>query len=115
MSMDKLIEDVKELSKQEYCRASIKFGATNNSDHESYAILLEEMEEALVEIKDLQWNLERFWERVKANDDDPSKYTRLLETERRAHLAACELIQVAAMAHKAAMTVWVRGEVGGNP
>lgn len=113
MSMEKLMIDVQELVKEEYYRASVKFGVTNNSDHESYAILLEELEEAEVEVTDVQNQLAKFWELTKANDDDLSKYSRLLELERRAELAACELIQVAAMAQKAAMTVRIRGdEVG---
>lgn len=105
MSMDKLIADVKGLVEEEYGRASVKFGATNNSDHESYAVLLEEMEETEVEVQFVRAQLDRFWDLTKNNDDDTSKYSRLLEMERRAVLAACEIIQVAAMAHKAAETV----------
>lgn len=105
MSMDKLIEDVKNLVKEEYERASAKFGATNNSDHESYAVLLEEMEETEVEVQFVRAQLDSFWDLTKNDDDDTSKYSRLLEMERRAVLAACEIIQVAAMAHKAAATV----------
>lgn len=105
MSMDKLIEDVKKLVDEEYNRAAIKFGATNNSDHESYAVLLEELEEADAELCQVQNQLEKFWLLTKANDSDISKYSRLLEMERRAVLAACEMIQVAAMAKKAALTV----------
>lgn len=105
MSMDKLIEDVKQLVDEEYNRAAIKFGATNNSDHESYAVLLEELEEADAELFQVQNQLDKFWLLTKANDSDISKYSRLLEMERRAVLAACEMIQVAAMAKKAALTV----------
>ena len=108
MSMDKLIQDVKALVADEYHRASMKFGETNNSDHESYAVLLEEMEEAKVEVADVEHQLQKFWEMTKSNEDDLSKYSRLLEMERRAVLAACELIQVAAMAAKASATVSCR-------
>ena len=109
MSMDKLIVEVKECVEREYGRAGAKFGLTNHSDHESYAVLLEEAEEANTEISSLHLQLQRFWELTKANDDDLSKYSRLLELERRAVLAACELIQVAAMAKKAALTICDRG------
>jgi hypothetical protein len=105
MSMDKLIAEVTELVEKEYGRAAAKFGCTNNSDHESYAILLEELEEAQCEVSEVHFQLQHFWELTKANDDDLSKYSRLLEMERRAKLAACELIQVTAMAKKAAITV----------
>ena len=111
MSMDKLISDVKALAKEEYARASAKFGETNNSDHESYAVLLEEMEESLVEVKEFQWQMDRFWELVRANDDDIRKVSRLVEMERRASMAAAELIQVLAMVMKATATVCARGEV----
>ena len=112
MAMDKLIEDVRGLVDQEYSRAAAKFGATNNSDHESYAVLLEELEEAQAEVADVHFQLQHFWELTKANDSDLCKYSRLLELERRALLAACELIQVTAMAKKASTTVWIRREVG---
>lgn len=108
MSMNKLIADVTKLVEEEYGRASEKFGATNNSDHESYAILLEEMEEAGIEVNDVSIQLDKFWWLTKSNDDDLSKYSRLLEMKRRAMLAACELIQVSAMAHKAAKTISAR-------
>jgi hypothetical protein len=112
MSMDKLIADVKELIQDEYVRAACKFGPTNNSDHESYAVLLEEMQEAEAEVAQAQVQLEKFWLLTKTDDSDMSKYSRLLEIKRRAMLAACELIQVAAMAEKAANTIRIRGEVG---
>ena len=119
MSMDKLMSEVEESVEKEYGRAAAKFGCTNNSDHESYAILLEEMEEAETEVHLVRTQLEGFWALTKANDDDLSKYSRLLEMGRRAKLAACELIQVAAMAKKAAMTVGERNVIvdftaGGN-
>lgn len=103
--MDKLISEVKELVEKEYGRASAKFGPTNNSDHESYAILLEEREEAQAECEAVDELLKHFWSQVKRNasDDDKLKVCNKLETY--AMLAACELIQVAAMAKKAAMTV----------
>ena len=112
MSMNKLIADVTQLVSEEYGRASIKFGATNHSDHESYAILLEELEEAGVEVNDTHIQLDKFWWLTKANDDDLSKVSRLMEMERKAILAACELIQVAAMAKKASETIKLRGNLG---
>lgn len=114
MSMDKLISDVAELVKEEYARASEKFGATNHSDHESYAVLLEEVEEAQAEVAEVYFQLSRFWELVKANDDNPSKVSRLLELERKSLLAACELIQVTAMALKAERTVSAQEQAGEN-
>lgn len=42
--MQELINQVKSIVSDEYGRASQKFGPTNNSDHESYAVIKEEME-----------------------------------------------------------------------
>ena len=112
MSMEKLIEEVKECVEREYGRAGAKFGLVNHSDHESYAIILEEFQEAETEVALVNTHLSQFWDSVKLNDDDQSKFDKfdkLMKIERNAVLGACELIQVAAMAEKAAMTMCQRG------
>lgn len=120
MAMTKLITEVSELIEREYGRAGAKFGLTNNSDHESYAIILEELQEAKADIESFERQMSMFWEQVKSNDDDHSKYACLLRMQSRAMLGACEMIQVAAMAKKAAITVCSRAalleswEEGGN-
>ena len=43
--MEELIKSVVCAECEEYGRASAKFGAVNNSDHESYAVLREEADE----------------------------------------------------------------------
>lgn len=103
--MDRLIAEVKELVEAEYGRASAKFGCTNNSDHESYAVLLEETEEARDESAAVSDLLNYFWGQVKCNAPDQEKFKICKKLEMSAMLAACEFIQVAAMAKKAAMTV----------
>ena len=105
MAMEKLIEEVAELVEREYGRAGAKFGLTNHSDHESYAIILEELQEAKAEIDSFERELSLFWSMVKADDDDPYKYSCLHQMQSVALLGACEMIQVAAMAKKAAITV----------
>lgn len=109
--MEKLIEEVKECVEREYGRAGAKFGLVNHSDHESYAIILEEFQEAETDVAFVNTHLSQFWYTVKLNDDDQSKFERLMKIERDAVFGACELIQVAAMAKKAAMTVCERGAV----
>lgn len=109
MSMDKLIAEVTELVEREYGRAGAKFGLTNHSDHESYAIILEELQEAKADIDAFEREMSMFWSMVKANDDDHYKYARLLQMQSKALFGACEMIQVAAMAKKAALTVCDRG------
>ena len=104
--MDKLIEEVKELVEKEYGRASAHYGPTHNSDHESYAILVEEIEEAEEEIHLMNSALTKFWQYVKDNSTYvPFRLNSLKLVYDRAMYGACELIQVAAMAKKAQMTI----------
>lgn len=44
-----------------------KYGATYNSEHEGYAVLLEEVEEAASEMIFVKGILEKFWESIKCN------------------------------------------------
>ena len=111
MAMTKLIEEVKELIEKEYGRAGAKFGLTNHSDHESYAILLEELEEAKNEMYSLEKYMKEFWEQVKGDFAPYGKFTCCQDMERRALLCACEMIQVAAMAKKASLTICDRAAV----
>lgn len=109
--MDKLIEEVKILVDSEYGRAGAKFGLTNHSDHESYAVLLEEREEAHVECAGVDRALNYLWDLIKRNAPDEEKLEVCKNLEARAVLAASEFIQVAAMAKKAALTVCDRNIV----
>lgn len=103
--MEELIKSVVCAECEEYGRASVKFGVVNNSDHESYAILREEADEAidaLVEVDDLT-NV--FFEMVKNNEEDEVKLDILNVIKHRAEEAAAESIQAAAMARKAIETI----------
>lgn len=111
MSMHKLIDEVSDLVEAEYGRAGAKFGLTNHSDHESYAIILEELQEAKADMEIFESRMAVFWASVKINDDDHTKFTHLLHMQSAAMLGACELIQVAAMCKKAALTVCDRGAI----
>lgn len=105
MAMTKLISEVTELIEREYGRAGAKFGLTNHSDHESYAILLEELEEAKNEMYSVEKYMHEFWDYVKSDFGPHDKFVCCGDMERRALLCACEMIQVAAMAKKAAITI----------
>lgn len=111
MAMNKLIAEVTELVEREYGRAGAKFGLTNHSDHESYAIILEELQEAEQELAHFKKALSDFWLFVKEDYVVHDRLAECSEMQRRALLGACELIQVAAMAKKAAMTVCNRGAI----
>jgi len=107
--MDKIMLTVETEVKEEYVRAIEKFGKTNHSDHESYAILLEEFEEALLMVEVAQQALDNFWTGVKENQLNSDKLAYLEKLRIAANCAACEFIQVATMAYKARVTIKVRG------
>lgn len=98
--MDQLIREVTGLVGEEYQRAAAKFGPKNNSPHESYAVLLEEIEEAQEQVSVIQSRMDAFWLTVKGDAPD-AMGAYLNSIKRAAILGACELIQVAAMADKA--------------
>lgn len=110
--MTKLVNEVEELVECEYGRAGAQHGLIHHSDHEAYAILLEELEEAKDEVRFCESALTRFWDQIKRNvKSEDSKLNSLNLVYNNAILGACELIQVAAMAKKAAITVCDRNAV----
>lgn len=104
MAMTKLIAEVCEVVSREYRRASEKFGCTNHSDHESYAVLLEEVEEAKSELESIYEHMSQFWQCVKSDSNFDDKFSCCQSIEKRAILCACEMIQVAGVARKASLT-----------
>ena len=103
--MKELIKSVVCAECEEYGRASAKFGAVHNSDHESYAVLREEVDEAIDVLEDADNFTEAFFEMVKKNEEDKMKLDILNLIKHRAEEAAAESIQVAAMARKAVETI----------
>ena len=103
--MEELIKQVINLECEEYGRASVKFGAVNNSDHESYAVLREEADEAVDAMEDVDNLTDVFFEMVKNNEEDKVKLDILNVIKHRAEEAATESIQAAAMARKAIETI----------
>ena len=103
--MEELIKSVVCAEFEEYGRASAKFGAVNNSDHESYAVLREEADEAADVLEEVDNLTEAFFEMVKKKEEDEMKLDILNVIRRRAEEAAAESIQVAAMARKAIETI----------
>jgi len=98
--MDKLLKDLKELVLEEYGRASEKFGAKHNSPHEAYAVILEEIEEANDAIEATGAHLGHFWYMTKSDNPELNVY-HAANMRDCALKCAAEMIQVAAMAHKA--------------
>ena len=107
--MKDLQNDIKKLADEEYIRASQKFGATNNSNHESYAVILEEHEEARDDGYKFSELLELFWYNVK-NNNEADASADLRNMYDRAVRAAAEWVQVAAMCNKATLSIENTGE-----
>jgi len=82
----------------EYARACEKHGKYNNSPHESYAVILEEYEEAQEEAERFGLALGRFWGAVRSNSATGGILEAMQEL---AEKAAAEWVQVAAMCLKA--------------
>ena len=105
--MKELTAKIVQLISEEYDRATEKFGAAHNSNHESYAVILEEYEEAVENSYTFKIYLENFWMNIKNNEKDkdfPVSEQNLPNMYDSAMYAACEWIQVAAMCHKAIIT-----------
>lgn len=96
--MKKIYEKVEPVINTEY-RESNKNSPMFNSPHEGYAVVAEEYDEMVVEHKCIEELMDYFWEYVKRNDDKAVQ-DRVESIEHRAHLMACEAIQLSAMCRK---------------
>jgi len=83
-----------------YQRPCKRFGKAPNSPHESYAVILEEYEEAKEHSKEFKYQLAEYWVSVKCNDLH-EKEIRENGLYHHALKAAAEWVQVAAMCYKA--------------
>ncbi len=99
--MTKLVEKVTTLVKEEYELASAIYGAKHNSPHEAAGVIYEELEETNAENQNVLKMFSDFWDGVKVNASAEVQNELLGNLRASAILAACEMIQVAAMAHKA--------------
>lgn len=96
--MQELIDKVQELVAFELERANTIHPPKFNSMHEAYAVILEEIEETREALESLERRREVAWACIKG-DIDPCGF--LEQMEKRATVAASEMIQVAAMCRKA--------------
>lgn len=96
--MEKLLKDVRFLAREELERANHEFPPFA-SDHEGYAVILEEFEEMNEEVTAAEKILGHVWRKVKADTSEDAK--NMLIAARGAFLqAAAEAIQAAAMCEK---------------
>ena len=98
--MEQLIDSVQNLVKEEYERAAAQYGWQHTSQHEAFAVILEEYQETCTDIEDAGNRIEEFWKNV-CTDDVAQNQPSARQLHNAALLAACEAIQTAAMAYKA--------------
>ena len=71
-----------------------------HSDHEAYAVILEEFEECSEEVSSMSLWIAKMWEKIRYNDEIDSTMTAI---KYHALRGAAEAIQVAAMCDKVVM------------
>ena len=98
--MKVLYDSLEQIMKEEYDRATERFGLYHNTPSEAYGVILEEAEESEEAVIRMKNELAFFWRYVRENDDSKS-IDAAKEIMHAALLGACELIQTAAMAYKA--------------
>ena len=94
--MNAVENQVRELVKVELDAANERFPQFH-SQHEGYAVLLEEVDELGDEVDAIEGHMRDQWSNIRANE--ASLYA-IKSIESRAVRAACEAIQVAAMCQK---------------
>lgn len=96
--MDAVKEDIEKLVQKELKAANEKFPLFA-SNHEGYAVIKEEVEEAKEQLSYVKQMLDALWVNAKRNSDSHTERF-AKELQRCAINLACEAIQVAAMAQK---------------
>ena len=97
--MTKLIGQVLLLTGLELVEARKNNDYVFHSPHEGHGVITEELDEALEEVEQVVNTYSSLLPSIR-NDDDIQLIADLVDLEERARLAACEFIQVAAMARK---------------
>lgn len=103
--MIKILEGVQTLVQEEYERASKIHGRMTSTDHEAYALILEEFQEASEYLQVLEDKVELLWSSIRKDGHDAIKHTILKDIKRTAELVAAESVQVAQVCHKAIIMV----------
>jgi len=84
--------------KAELQNAIETYGRNYNSQHEGYAVLKEEVEEAENEMNNILSDLNQLWQKIKNNDKDIDSLLNIISGT--AVFLALEAVQVSAVAEK---------------
>lgn len=95
--MEQLLRVVQQATKDELDRSIKAYFPLFHTEHEGYALLKEEVEEATEEVDKINQKLKMLWDSIKRNEY-PNSSIHLIKSH--AELLACEAIQVAAMVQK---------------
>ena len=98
MFSDEARENVQNAVLAELANAVKNYGEVYNSQHEGYAVLLEEVEEAADDLTYIKNNLAVLWQSIKTNDLKDT--TLLTDIEGTAQMLALEAVQIAAVCTK---------------
>jgi len=82
-----------------------KWGKTYASNHEAYAVLKEEVEEADGDLDAIKYSLDTFWNLVKVNADKDCMEQTVKDLKDTAYSMAKEAIQVTAVCYKVLKTL----------
>lgn len=108
--IDLLMSNLMDFVKNERLRSNEIHGTTFVDDHQAYAVILEEYEEALYEFQEVKKALDLFWEDVKNDEIDSTKLIRLRKLWSDAYRCAAEVIQLCGVIEKATDAIFDRRE-----
>lgn len=105
MSYEKTMKDVELLVESEYDMAAEKWNGKFASRHEGASVIREEFEEAIEEMEEIQKAYKAMWLCVRRDFSKKVMADAVDDVYNHAVEAACELIQVAAMAYNMLATL----------
>lgn len=109
-SMDAIKQKIYELTETELKAANEKFPLFASS-HEAYGVIFEEFDETCDELESLEYSIDQFWTDVRGNSESEQKNKRLTQIYEKSINLATEAIQTAAMARKAILSDYQKGDL----
>lgn len=100
MFTEVLEECIRQGIQAETDEAKLTFGETYSSNHEAYAVLKEEVEEAEEKIDEMNHNLNWFWSCIRHGESKPDFIGTIERMQKAAENLAMEACQIAAVCNK---------------